>query len=36
MGIDPNMKCDDFKTKGIDIWPLEATVYMKPMSVIEA
>lgn len=30
MGIDyANLKADDFKTRGLDIWPLEATVFMK-------
>ena len=30
MGVDfMNVKPDDFKTRGLDIWPVEATVYMK-------
>ena len=30
MGIDfTNVKADDFKTRGLDVWPVEATVYMK-------
>ena len=33
MGIDfMTIKPDDFKTRGLDIWPVEATIYLRNLA----